>query len=150
MSKDIEKWEAQYGIKITCSLEDEPLGTAGPIKLAEHMLRNENPDELFFVFNSDIICDYPLDQLVEFHKSHGREGTIVVTEVQEPGRYGVIVAKEGGQIERFVEKPQVYISNKINAGLYIFRQSLIDRIPLRPCSIEREIFPQMAKDEQLY
>ena len=47
---------------------------------------------MFFVFNADIICDYPLDKMVEFHKSHGKQGTIVVTEVEEPSRYGVIVA----------------------------------------------------------
>jgi mannose-1-phosphate guanylyltransferase len=47
---------------------------------------------MFFVFNSDVICDYPLDKFVEFHKSHGREGTILTTTVEDPTRYGVIVA----------------------------------------------------------
>ena len=51
---------------------------------------------MFFVFNSDIICDYPLDKLIEYHKSHGKEGTLMVTEVQDPSRFGVIVAKEDG------------------------------------------------------
>jgi len=53
----------------------------------------------------------------------------------------VVVAKQDGQIERFVEKPSTFVSDKINAGLYLFNTSMIDRIPLRPCSIEREIFP---------
>jgi mannose-1-phosphate guanylyltransferase len=44
-----------------------------------------------------------------------------VTEVKEPSKYGVVVYnEESGQIERFVEKPQVYVGNKINAGLYLF------------------------------
>jgi hypothetical protein len=34
-------------------------------------------DEPFFVLNSDIICDFPFQQMVDFHKSHGREGTLV-------------------------------------------------------------------------
>lgn len=55
------------------------MGTAGPIKLAESTLREGNESGLFFVFNSDVICEYPLDQLVAFHKSHGKQGTIVVT-----------------------------------------------------------------------
>lgn len=43
------------------SLESVPLGTAGPIKLAESILRENNESGLFFVFNSDVICEYPLD-----------------------------------------------------------------------------------------
>jgi mannose-1-phosphate guanylyltransferase len=49
-----------------------------------------------------------------------------------------------------VEKPSVFVSNKINAGLYLFNISMIDRIPMKPTSIEREIFPKMAEDGQLY
>lgn len=111
---------------------------------------NENPSGLLFVFNSDVICHYPLDKMVEFHKSHGKEGTIMVTEVQDPTKYGVVVADENNKIERFVEKPQVFISNKINAGLYLFNVSIIDRIENRPTSIEREIFPKMAEEEKIY
>ena len=140
----------QYGIKITISVETEPLGTAGPIKLAESILREGNESGLFFVFNSDVICEYPLNQLVDFHRSHGKQGTIVVTRVEEPSRYGVVVAKPDGEIERFVEKPTSFVSNKINAGLYIFNLDIIDRIENRPTSIEREIFPVMAAEKTLY
>lgn len=140
----------QYKIKITISIEDEPMGTAGPIRLAQEHILKDNEQGLFFVFNSDVICEYPLDKLIAFHKGHGKEGTIIVTEVQDPSKYGVVVAKEDGQIERFVEKPTVFVSNKINAGLYLFNTSMIDRIPLKPTSIEREIFPKMADEGNLY
>ena len=132
------------------SWEDEPMGTGGPIKLAETILRENNESGLFFVFNSDVICEYPLQQLVEYHRSHGKQGTIVVTKVEDPTRYGVVVAQENGQIERFVEKPQTFVSNKINAGLYLFNLDMIDRIENRPTSIEREIFPVMAGEGQLH
>jgi mannose-1-phosphate guanylyltransferase len=62
----------QYNIKITCSLESEPMGTAGPIRLAEKIIKSNNIEGLFFVFNSDVICEYPLDQLINYHKSHGK------------------------------------------------------------------------------
>ena len=62
----------------------------------------------------------------------------------------MIVSKEGGLIEKFVEKPQIYVGNKINAGVYILNVSMLDRISLRPTSIEKEIFPQMAYEKQLY
>ena len=131
----------QYNIKITCSLETEPLGTAGPIRLAEKIIRANNEKGLFFVFNSDVICEYPLDKLIEFHLAHGKQGTIVVTQVEDPSKYGVVIAQPKGEIEKFVEKPSTFVSDKINAGLYLFHTDMIERIPLRPCSIEREIFP---------
>ena len=117
------------------------MGTAGPIRLAEKIIRENNTEGLFFVFNSDVICEYPLDQLIKYHKNHGK---------QDPSKYGVVVAKQDGQIERFVEKPSTIVSDKINAGLYLFNTSMIERIPLRPCSIDREIVPQMASEEHLY
>lgn len=126
------------------------MGTAGPIRLAEKIIKENNTEGLFFVFNSDVICEYPLDQLIQYHKNHGKQGTIIVTQVKDPSKYGVVVAKTDGEIERFVEKPTTFVSDKINAGLYLFNTSMIDRIPLRPCSIEREIFPQMASEQHLY
>jgi mannose-1-phosphate guanylyltransferase len=74
----------------------------------------------------------------------------MVTEVEDPSKYGVVVADENNKIEKFVEKPLVYISNKINAGLYLFNTSIIDRIENRPTSIEREIFPVMASENEIY
>uniref|UniRef100_A0A8R1EIP0 NTP_transferase domain-containing protein n=1 Tax=Caenorhabditis japonica TaxID=281687 RepID=A0A8R1EIP0_CAEJA len=89
--------------------------------------------------------------MVEFHKKHGREGTIAVTKVEEPSKYGVVVFdEENGKIDDFVEKPQEYVGNKINAGLYIFSSAILDRIPLKPTSIEKEIFPNMASSGNLY
>jgi len=81
------------------------MGTAGPIKLAEQLLTTDNPSGMFFMFNSDIICEYPLSEMIEFHKSHGKEGTIYGTPVEDPSRFGVIVAQEDGKIQKFVEKP---------------------------------------------
>jgi mannose-1-phosphate guanylyltransferase len=150
MMKELKSLEEQYKIKITCSLESVPLGTAGPIRLAKDLILADNPSGLLFVFNSDVICHYPLDKMVEYHKAHGGEGTIMVTEVEDPSKYGVVVAQDNGCIDKFVEKPQVFISNKINAGLYLFNINIIDRIEDRPTSIEREIFPKMASEKSIY
>lgn len=148
--KELKSLEEQYKIKITCSLESVPLGTAGPIRLAKDLILKDNPSGLLFVFNSDVICHYPLDKMVDYHKSHGGEGTIMVTEVEDPTKYGVVVAQDNGLIDKFVEKPVVFISNLINAGLYLFNTSIIDRIEDRPTSIEREIFPKMADEKKIY
>ncbi|EDO45402.1 predicted protein [Nematostella vectensis] len=149
LEKEMKEQEQKLGIKITISQEKEPLGTAGPLALAHDYLTVNN--EPFFVLNSDVICDFPFREMVEFHKKHGKEGTIVVTKVEEPSKYGVVVYNsETGCIERFVEKPEVFVSNKINAGMYIFNPSILNRIEMRPTSIEKEVFPFMAKDSQLF
>ncbi|EDQ85317.1 uncharacterized protein MONBRDRAFT_12046 [Monosiga brevicollis MX1] len=117
-------------------------------RLAESILRDGEP---FFVLNSDVICQFPFKELVAFHKAHGKEGTILVTKVEEPSKYGVVVSdKDTGCIERFVEKPKIFVGNRINAGLYIFNPEILDRIEPRPTSIEKEIFPAMAETQNLY
>jgi len=74
----------------------------------------------------------------------------MVTKVQEPSKYGVVVSNKEGQIQQFIEKPQIFVGNRINAGIYIFNKEILDRIKLEPTSIERVIFPQMAKENKLY
>lgn len=148
MERELSKAGRKLGISIVFSHETEPLGTAGPLALAKQLLASSS--EPFFVLNSDIICEFPFKDLAQFHLQHGKEGTIVVTKVEEPSKYGVVVYKENGCIESFVEKPQEFISNKINAGLYIFNRAILNRIELRPTSIEKEVFPGMARDRELY
>ncbi|RYP20015.1 hypothetical protein DL767_009550 [Monosporascus sp. MG133] len=151
MERVLKEYEEQLGVKIHFSLEPEPLGTAGPLKLAEEVLTKN--DEPFFVLNSDITCEFPFQKLTEFHKSHGDEGTIVVTKVEEPSKYGVIVHKPNhpSRIDRFVEKPVEFVGNRINAGIYMLNTSVLRRIEKnRPTSIEQETFPAIVKDGLLH
>lgn len=141
--------EQRLGITITMSQEKEPLGTAGPLALAKNLLQETN--EPFFVLNADITCEYPFKEMIKFHQKHGREGTLIVTRVDEPSKYGVIVFEQGtGKIERFVEKPKEFVSNKINAGMYMFSPKILNRIEPKPTSIEKEVFPFMAEENELY
>lgn len=148
MEKELKLEAEKLGVELIFSHETEPLGTAGPLALAKHIL-NASP-EPFYVLNSDVICDFPFKQLEQFHRNHGKEGTIVVTKVEEPSKYGVVLYDELGCIKNFIEKPQEFISNKINAGIYIFNPSVLDRIEVKPTSIEKEIFPIMAEQQQLF
>eukprot|EP01095_Lingulamoeba_sp_RSL-Kostka_P014420 TRINITY_DN628_c0_g2_i1.p1 TRINITY_DN628_c0_g2~~TRINITY_DN628_c0_g2_i1.p1 ORF type:complete len:377 (-),score=139.18 TRINITY_DN628_c0_g2_i1:166-1296(-) len=148
MSETLKQFEDKLNVKISYSKEDEPLGTAGPLALAKDKLSDGEP---FFVLNSDVICSFPFDELLQFHQAHGGEGTLMVTKVDEPSKYGVVVSEpETGKILKFVEKPQIYVGNKINAGIYIFNPEILDRIEIKPTSIEKEIFPAMCDDGQLY
>ncbi|KAJ3036848.1 mannose-1-phosphate guanyltransferase [Rhizophlyctis rosea] len=149
MVEAMHKIEEQYNVKIHFSIEPEPLGTAGPLALAGDILKKD--DEPFFVLNSDVICEFPFQQLLDFHRSHGCEGTLMTTPVDDPSKYGVILLKKGTtQIEKFVEKPKTWVGDQINAGIYIFNPSMLSRIEPRPMSIEQEVFPPMAKDGQLH
>lgn len=148
MEQELTQYAEQMGVELIYSHETEPLGTAGPLALAREILTRD--DEPFFVLNSDITCEFPFKEMVKFHKNHGKEGTIVVTKVEEPSKYGVVVYDDDGKIEKFVEKPQEFVSNKINAGLYILNPSILNRIEIRPTSIEKEIFPVMAQAGELY
>lgn len=52
-----------------------------------------------------------------------------MTRVEEPSKYGVVVYKERtGEILKFVEKPKVFVSSKINAGMYIFSPDILKRV----------------------
>ncbi|KAL0359252.1 UNVERIFIED_CONTAM: Mannose-1-phosphate guanylyltransferase 1 [Sesamum angustifolium] len=114
----LKDFEAKLEITITCSQETEPLGTAGPLALARDKLIDDS-GEPFFVLNSD---------------------------VDEPSKYGVVVMEEStGQVERFVEKPKLFVGNKINAGIYLLNPSVLDRIELRPTSIEKEVFQKLRQ-----
>lgn len=76
----LKEFEARLGITITCSQEIEPLGTAGPIALTRDKLIDGSGDP-FFVLNSDVISEYRLKEMIEFHKTHGGEASIMVTKV---------------------------------------------------------------------
>lgn len=59
---------------------------------SEHILK-DNEDGLFFVFNSDVISEFPLKEMLDFHKGHNKEGTIYVTEVEDPSKFGVVLSE---------------------------------------------------------
>lgn len=69
MIKEVGNWIDDYDSPCFVIL-------AGPLALAKDLLTQDH--EPFFVLNSDIICDFPFKQMVQFHKHHGRQGTIVV------------------------------------------------------------------------
>ena len=61
-----------------------------------------------------------------------------MTKVEEPSKYGVVVYEQNpGKIDRFVEKPREYVSNKINAGLYIFNSTILNRIEVNYLKINK-------------
>jgi mannose-1-phosphate guanylyltransferase len=129
------------GLTIRYVDEQSPLGTAGPVKLAEPMLA-----ERFAVLNGDILTDIDLSSVVRFHEDSGARATLTLTPVDDPSSYGVILTDVEGRVEAFIEKPQGEApSNLINAGIYVLEREVVSGIPAdRAVSFEREVFPALV------
>jgi mannose-1-phosphate guanylyltransferase len=141
---------SKHGVEIVYSREKKPLGTGGPIKKAESLLREGNSP--FLVLNGDIISSLNYSELFRMHQDFGGTGTIALHEVEDPTRFGV-VELEGNRINRFVEKPSSHEapSHLVNAGIYVLDPSVFDLIPKeKKVSMEREVFPIMVSRGGLY
>lgn len=142
----------KHGLHIRYSIDPPktPLGTGGPIKRAEHLLRNSEP---FLVLNGDIFADLRYSEIVKKHKQKNALATIALCEVEDPTRYGVADIAKDGQIKRFVEKPEkgTAPTNLINAGIYVLSPKVFNYIPKnRHVSMEREVFPKLAEQGELF
>ncbi|CXI53276.1 mannose-1-phosphate guanyltransferase, putative [Plasmodium berghei] len=143
----VNNLQQKYNVKIFFSIENEPLGTGGPIKLAENFLSKYDD---FFVFNSDIICSFPLIDMMKFHKENKSLLTIMVKDVDDPRSFGVVITDNEKKILKFEEKPLIPESSLINSGIYILNKKILNFIPKRNTSLEKEIFPNLATDNLLY
>jgi mannose-1-phosphate guanylyltransferase len=138
------------GAKLIYAVEPEPLDTAGAIAFAAH---HAGLAERFVVVNGDVLTDLDVAGLVAFHEKRGALGTIALTPVEDPSRFGVVPTDEGGRVLAFIEKPAAGTAptNLINAGTYVLEPEVLDRIPGgRRVSIERETFPALVTDGALY
>lgn len=138
------------GVSLHYAVEPEPLDTAGAIRFAA---LDAGIDDTFVVLNGDVLTDFDLGKLLSRHAEAGAEGTIHLTPVDDPSRYGVVPTDEEGQVQAFIEKPprETAPSHWINAGTYVLEPSVISRIPDdRRVSIERETFPAMVEAGSLY
>lgn len=141
------------GVRLTYAVEDRPLDTAGAIGFAARQAEIHKHDESFVVANGDVLCDLDISALVKFHKSNGAQATIHLTPVEDPSQYGVVETNPQGKVLRFVEKPSPGETNSrnVNGGTYVFEVSALERMPgVAPLSIERNTFPEMVRDGQLF
>ncbi|GAA6009594.1 hypothetical protein JCM11491_001028 [Sporobolomyces phaffii] len=107
--------------------EYQSLGTAGGLYHYRDVLLKGNPDQLF-VLHADIVCNYPLQELQKFHASHRGVGTVMGVTVpkDQATKYGcIVVDAENAQARHYVEKPEEFISQTINGGLYLFDSAML-------------------------
>jgi mannose-1-phosphate guanylyltransferase len=132
------------GMRLRYVHEDEPLGTAGPLRLA--LDTGALKDERLFVLNGDVLTDMDLTAEREQHERTGARATLCLVAVDDTESYGVVPTKDDGEVEAFLEKsPGPAPTNRINAGAYLLEREVIEQIPSgRAVSIEREIFPSLV------
>ncbi|HEY1444741.1 MAG TPA: NDP-sugar synthase [Acidimicrobiales bacterium] len=138
------------GVALTYAVEPEPLDTAGAVRFAATFA---GIADTFVVVNGDVLTDMDLTSLVRFHRDRGAEGTIALHPVADPSAFGVVPTDAQGRVTAFVEKPprDEAPTNEINAGTYVLEPSVLDRIPEGGrVSIERETFPAMVRDGNLF
>ena len=144
------------GPRIRYVEEREPLGTAGPLRLAadEGLLGDR-----FLVLNGDLLTDLDLSALIRAHEERGAVATLALYPVEDPSSYGLVRRAGGptgpgvapasaeGEVIEFLEKPDAgqIDTDEISAGAYVLERSVIDSIPPgKMVSIEREVFPHLV------
>jgi len=137
---------SKFGMNIEYVEESKPLGTAGPLRLAESMLTDS-----FIVSNGDELKCINIPRMFRLHKRKKALVTIALTSVDDPSLYGV-ARLDGSRILEFVEKPKKSEapSNLINSGFYIIEPEVIEMIPSgKFCMLEKEVFPKLAREGRL-
>ncbi len=136
----------KFGVNISYVEEKEPLGTAGPLKMAREMLT-----ETFIACNADELKDLDLQDMYLFHKESKAMVTIALWSVDDPSAYGV-ARLQGNKILEFVEQPkrENAPSNFINAGLYIMEPEVLNYIPDGFAMLEKDVFPKLAREGKIY
>jgi len=115
--------------------------TGGRIKKLAPYLGNET----FMLTWGDGLADVDIDELLKFHRSHGKLAT--VTAVRPPARYGYMMF-EGDRVIEFTEKPQIG-EGWINGAFFVLEPGVFDYIEEDNTVWEKEPMERLAADGQL-
>src|SRR4051794_39634605 len=116
---------SEFGVSMVYATEETPLGTAGSVRNAMEYL-----DERFIVISGDVLTDVDLQAIVKVHEEKQAIATIGLVHVENPLEFGIVITREDGSIERFLEKPtwgEVF-SDTINTGIFVLEPEIFDYI----------------------
>jgi mannose-1-phosphate guanylyltransferase / phosphomannomutase len=134
---------ADLDMEIEYVVEDRPLGTAGSVRNAAHLL-----DDTFLVISGDALTDIDLSAVMASHHERGSHATIVLHSVPNPLEYGVVVTDDEGNIKRFLEKPSwgEVFSDHANTGIYVIEPQVLDHIKADTAADwSQDVFPTMLR-----
>lgn len=133
-----------WGVNLHYFIEETPLGTAGSVKNAEEFL-----DETFLVISGDALTDFNLSQAIEFHRKKQAIATLVLTPVENPLEYGVVITDESGGIRQFMEKPSwgEVFSDTVNTGIYVLEPEVLQFFEKnRKYDFSQNLFPLLLRE----
>lgn len=131
------------GSKVRCIVEQINMGTAGALLNAAEYL-----DESFLMMNGDSLFEFNLLDLLAVQPSSGWVGKVALRPLPDTGRYGVVTV-DGDRIISFNEKSSSG-AGLINGGVYMLRRQVLDYIHNIPCSLEKELLPQLVAEGRLF
>jgi mannose-1-phosphate guanylyltransferase len=141
---------AAFGLTVDYVQEDVPLDTGGGIRNAAGSLRGGGAADPVVVLNCDILSGHDLGAQVDLHIKTDAAVTLHLVEVVDPSPFGVVPTDGTGRVTAFLEKMPDPVTNRINAGCYVFRREVIGQIPAgRRVSVERETFPGLIAAGEL-
>ena len=131
-------------IRITYSVESEPLGTGGALKAASSFLTST-----FLVLNGDSYLDLNIIDLLVWHRTNASLATLAVSHVPDVSSAGSVQVGDGDRITSFREKStEVSCPGWVNAGVYVFEPDVLALLPeRRRASLEYDLFPDMVLRE---
>ncbi|NPA15596.1 MAG: phosphoglucomutase [Deferribacteres bacterium] len=135
---------SRFGVSIKYILPDGDYGTAGAVGFSRDMI-----DETFLVISADLLTDFDLSRMVDYHRKKQAFVTIGLVSVVNPLQFGVVITDREGRIVKFLEKPgwgEVF-SDTINTGIYVLEPEVFSYIPSgREFDFSKDLFPLLLSE----
>ena len=132
---------SDFGVRMRYATEETPLGTAGSVLNA-----SEELDDTFLVISGDVLTDIDLTTFVKAHRDAGASASIALKHVENPLEFGIVIIREDGSVERFLEKPtwgQVF-SDTVNTGIYVMEPEVLAEVPAdEEVDWSGDVFPRL-------
>lgn len=137
------------GAEIRCLVESSPQGTAGALREAAAAL-----DDQFLLGNGDSLFDINLLALEAWSPPQPWTAKLALRRVEDAGRYGAVETVpsadgQGARVSAFAARGPAR-PGVINGGIYVLRKQALDAIGPGPCSLEGQVFPQLAAAGRLW
>lgn len=136
----------KFGVKMNYIKTPADLGTAGAVGTCRN-----NISGTFLVISGDILCDFDLKAAIKFHIKRRALATIILTRVEDPLQYGIVITKKDGRISSFLEKPtwgEVF-SDTINTGVYILSSEIFKYLPEgKEADFSKNLFPLLLEEKK--
>lgn len=112
---------SRFGLDVEYEVEDEPLGTAGSLRLVKEL------EDTFLVMNGDLLTTIDYASVVRGHEAAGADATIVLARREVNIDYGVVHMDGMGGLERYEEKPT--LEYYVSTGIYALSRTVVEHVP---------------------